>query len=90
MCTRFMEIIDDIIIINLYFLCMSGIPACPVGTYIVIASDGEAACRSCPTNSVSTTLDSPVCACDRGYYRSSLEDSSVPCTSKNNISISIA
>ena len=57
--------------------------ACPSNMYLVTPSNtSSAVCVPCPAQSVSIALESRECVCIEGYYRSQLEDISVPCTSE--------
>ncbi|KAM7399727.1 hypothetical protein PAMP_018975 [Pampus punctatissimus] len=53
-------------------------PACKIGYYRALASDG--ACSKCPLHSYSVREGSTSCACDKGYFRSETDPASMPCT----------
>ena len=66
-------------------LCSTYVTAgsCQVGMYLAETSVGREICRPCPDNSISISADSKECVCIRGYYRNTLEDVNVPCTSES-------
>ena len=53
--------------------------ACPPGWYKDVVGN-EDSCLICPTNSNSTLPGSAICTCNDGYYRTSTEAASDPCT----------
>lgn len=55
-------------------------PACKIGYYRALASDGS--CSKCPLHSYSVREGSTSCACDKGYFRSETDPASMPCTRK--------
>uniref|UniRef100_A0A8C2PTY9 receptor protein-tyrosine kinase n=1 Tax=Cyprinus carpio TaxID=7962 RepID=A0A8C2PTY9_CYPCA len=52
--------------------------ACKIGYYRALATDDS--CSKCPLHSYSIREGSTSCACDKGFFRSETDPSSMPCT----------